>query len=303
MVKPHWPWDAPKEFYYMYDPAKIDMPKLVPDYLDENYVPRMLKKNYSWEKITEQMHRVYRARYYGSLTWLDSNVQRLLQTIDELGLADRTLVIYTTDHGDMAAEKGLWLKSLMFDASVRIPLVVRMPGVIIPGSKCDALLNHVDLFPTIAGLTGTAADLPADLTGKDRSQVLRGKAEGPKYTFSVHEVRGNRELPGQIMARSQQYKFIYYPHLEKEQDRCVLYDMNSDPEETTNLAARGEYAKVVAEHKQAIERFFAGLKEPPYPPKKMSEENADGNGKKGGKGNKGKKNGGGVNRFKRESNA
>lgn len=60
----------------------------------------------------------------------------------------------------------------MFDGSVRILLVVRMPGVVPAGKKCDALLNHVDLFPTIAGLVGAAGDLPKDLTGKDRSQVL-----------------------------------------------------------------------------------------------------------------------------------
>ena len=179
-------------------------------------------------------------------------------------------MVYSTDHGDMAGEKGMWLKSCMFDASVRVPLLIRMPGVVPAGKKCDALLNHVDLFPTIAGLTGTAADLPTNLTGKDRSQVLLGKAEGPRYTFSVHEVRKAPELPGQIMVRSQRWKFIWYPQAKEEKDKYVLYDMEGDPEETTNLAHRAEHAGVVAEHKQAIDGFVAGLKAPPYPPKKMA---------------------------------
>ncbi len=270
MVKPHWPWDAPNDFYHMYDPARIDYPKQIAGDLDDDWAPREIYQTWHWDRITEQMHRVYRARYYGSLSWLDSNVGRLLDTLDELKLADRTLVLYFTDHGDMASEKGCWLKSVMFDASARVPLIFRMPGVIPAGRKTSEIINHVDLFPTIASLAGAQSGLPSNLTGKDYSQCVLGKGRGRDISFSVHEVRKWDAPPQQTMARTDRWKFNWYPYAENERDRYVLYDMRNDPDEITNLAGRPEYKKVVSEHQEAVHSFLASLKKPPYDPVKMA---------------------------------
>ena len=270
-VKPHWPWDAPRDFYHMYDPAKIDFPKLIAGDLDDDWGPRKVYENWSWNKITERMHRIYRARYYGSLSWLDSNVGRLLAALDEMKLAERTLVVYTTDHGDMAGEKGMWLKSNMFDSSARLPLLFRMPGVVPAGKKSSELFNHVDLFPTLAGLAGAASGLPGNITGKDLSQAVLGKGKGRDITFSVHGVRAWNEPPQQVMARSPRWKFIWYAHAE-ERDRMVLYDMEKDPEEIANVASRPENKAVVAEHRKAVEGFLAGLKKPEHAPKQLGKQ-------------------------------
>jgi len=261
-VKPHWPWDAPNSFYHMYDPAKIDFPRQVRGDLDDDWAPRKIYDTWSWNKITEPMHRIYRARYYGSLSWLDSNIGGLLAAVDEMKLADRTLVVYTTDHGDMAGEKGSWLKSVMFDASARVPLLMRMPGVVPAGRKCAELINHVDLFPTFAGLAGADSGLPANMTGKDLSAAVLGRGKGRNISFSVHGVRAWNQPPQQVMARSQRWKFNWYPHAEQEAGQFVLYDMENDPEEITNVASRKEYAAVVREHRQAIDGFLASLKKP-----------------------------------------
>lgn len=273
-VKPHWPWDAPREYYHMYDPARIDFPKLIPGDLDDDWGPRKIYENWSWSEITERMHRVYRARYYGSLSWLDSNVGKLLNALGELKLADRTLVVYTTDHGDMAGEKGCWLKSNMFDSSARLPLLFRMPGVIAAGKQSAELFNHVDLFPTLAGMVGATSGLPGDLTGKDLSRAVLGTGKGRDITFSVHGVRSWNEPPQQVMARSARWKFILYPYAE-ERDRQVLYDMEKDPDEITNVASRAQYKTVVAEHRKAIDGFLAGLKKPLYEPRQQREEKKD----------------------------
>jgi choline-sulfatase len=269
-VKPHWPWDAPNDFYHMYDPAKIDFPKWVPGDLDDDWMPRTLYQRAQWSKVTEQMHRVYRARYYGSLSWLDHNVGKLLATLDDLKLADKTLVVYSTDHGDMAAEKGMWLKSVMFDASVRVPLIIRMPGVVPAGRKCSEIINHVDYFPTIAGLAGAGSDLPANQTGRNLAQVVLGKGKGREYSFSVHGVRAWNQPPQEVMARSERWKFIWYPHAPTERDTLVLYDMENDPDEITNLAYREQYEKVVAQHRAVTEKFLAGLKKHEYDPRQMT---------------------------------
>lgn len=271
-VKPHWPWDAPESFYHMYAPAKIDFPRLVPGDLEDDWAPRRNYEQWSWSRITEQMHRVYRARYYGSLSWLDHNIGQLLDALDQLKLAGRTLVVYTTDHGDMAGEKGMWLKSVMFDASARVPLLMRMPGVVPAGRQCAELINHVDFFPTIAGLAGVEAGLPENLTGRNFSAAALGRGQGRQFSFSVHGVRAWNQPPQQVMARSRRWKFNWYPHAEREADRFVLYDMENDPGEFTNVAGRKENAAVVREHRQAIEEFLASLKKPEYPPVELNRE-------------------------------
>jgi len=271
MVKPHWPWDAPNDFYHMYEPGRIDYPKQIKGDLDDDWAPRKVYEACSWNKITEQMHRVYRARYYGSLSWLDDNVGKLLHTIDELKLADRTLVVYFTDHGDMASEKGCWLKSVMFDASARIPLLFRMPGVIPAGKKSNEMINHVDLFPTIGGLTGDQYGLPSNLTGKDLSQAVLGRGSGRDISFSVHGVRAWNQPAQQTMARTDRWKFNWYPNA-PEGEQFVLYDMQNDPDEITNLAYRPESKSVVADHRHAIDQFMAGLKKHPYDPRPMKDK-------------------------------
>ncbi len=278
MVKPHWPWDAPNEFYHMYDPKKIDFPKLIPGDLDDDWYPRKTYENYSWNKITEEMHRVYRARYYGSLSWLDSNVGKLLNTLDELKLTEKTLVVYSTDHGDMAGEKGMWLKSCMFDASVRVPLLIRMPGVVPAGKKCSELLNHVDYLPTLAGLVGAASGLPANLSGRNFSKMATGNGKGRDITFSVHGIRAWNKPPTEVMARSRRWKYNWYPAA-PENEQHVLYDMENDPDEITNVAARPENKAVLAQHRDAVQGFLAGLKKPEYEPKPMGKGEGDGEGK------------------------
>jgi arylsulfatase A-like enzyme len=160
----------------------------------------------------------------------------------------------------------------MFDASARVPLLFRMPGVIPAGRKCNELINHVDLFPTLANLTGASSGLPSNLTGKNFAQAVLGKGKGRDISFSVHGVRAWNQPPQQVMARSDRWKFNWYPYAEQERDRYVLYDMRNDPDEITNLAGWPEHKSVVAEHKQAIDHFLASLKKYEYEPRPMQKE-------------------------------
>ena len=248
-IKPHWPWNSTEEYYNMYDPNMIDMPSLVPAKQDSVIYDKVF--SLGWNKITEEQNRLFRARYYGNISWMDSNIGIVLDELDRLGLSDNTLVIYSSDHGDMAANKGLWLKNLMYDDAARVPLVMRMHGVIPEGRVSKELINHVDYFPTIAALINTTTEIPEYVDGHDYSEVVKGNEEGPMYTFSIDGVRKDSE-PGQVMARSKQFKYIKYSSAND-----MLYDMINDPEETINLANSKEYAKIVQEHKEAITKFLA----------------------------------------------
>ncbi|CAG7613954.1 sulfatase [Paenibacillus allorhizosphaerae] len=268
-VQPHWYWNTSKEYYYMYDPESIDLPKTVPGELESNAVVYKMAEKAGWFHNTEEMHRLARARYYGSISWMDNNVNQLLDTLDELGLTENTLVVYFSDHGDMAGEKGLWLKNQMYDSSARVPLIIRMPGVVPAGEVNDKLINHVDLFPTLAGLTGTQEQMPNDISGVDLSGlIVGGESENAlvksrQFTFSIQGLKSADSVPMQVMARSDRWKFIQYAQ-EAPDQRYVLYDMNHDPEETRNLASEEQWRPVVHEHLNAIAEFLRGLRKPAY---------------------------------------
>jgi choline-sulfatase len=274
LTQPHWPWVLPREFYYLYDPATIDYEPYRPGELDHNIFALRRRQAFGWEQNSDEINRLARARYYGAISWVDHNVGRLLDTLDELGLAESTLVIYSTDHGDMASEKGLWLKSLLFDSAARVPLIMRQPGVIPAGAVNETLIGHVDYFPTIAGLVGTAGRLPERISGRDLSACIRSsatagadsapKAAGPRFTIAFDGVRRDGSGCSQIMARSQRYKLLRY-EVDDPSLRYVLYDMDEDPNETRNLAYDPVYAAVVREHEAAMDDFFARLKPPLFP--------------------------------------
>jgi len=147
-----------------------------------------------------------------------------------------------------------------------------MPGVLKPGTTNGVLVNHVDLFPTLAGLVGTEKDLPANLTGKNLTgSLLRGEP-GPEYTFSVYGIRSADEAPERVMARSQRWKLIRYDRYLNEGRGLVLYDMEKDPDEVVNLARDPQYKDIVAAHSAAMDRFLASLKKPDYPVVRMEKE-------------------------------
>jgi len=253
---PHWPWSSPKEFYYMYDPAKIDMPVLINGDLDDDPLAKKKYKKAKWDQLTPEQQRLFRTRYYASLSWVDYNIGELLKKLEQLGLSKKTLVVYTSDHGDMAGEKGLWLKNLMFDSAARVPCIIRMPGVVPVNRKNEALINHVDLFPTIAGLVGANSGLPK-MAGKNYAEVVKGKGSGSKYTFSMDQT--NAEGAQILMVRSTRWKYIL------ENKKQVLYDMEKDPNEINNLAQKTEYKSILREHKKALDDFLTSLKEPTDP--------------------------------------
>ncbi len=253
---PHYPFNVPEQFYYMYNPDLIEMPELIPNDLEDDPLAKERYLKYQWNEISEKQNRLYRARYLGGISYIDYNVGKLVEEIEKLGLTRKTMIIYTSDHGDMAAEKGLWLKNLMFDGAARVPFVIKMPGVVPADVKNNNLFNHVDIFPTIAGLLNLEEGLP-NMAGKNYADVIKGMQEGPEYTFTTDL---NYAAGGRIMmARSAQYKFIV------EYSDYILYDMKNDPNEITNLANNPEYFEILGKHKEALSNFLEKLKEPSDP--------------------------------------
>lgn len=264
LVKPHYPWVSPAEYYYKYSPQQIDMPKQHPTGLEQNYMGMKRITETGWDRNTQDQIRLCRARYYGNVSWMDSHLGQILDTLDQLDLSKKTLVLYFSDHGEMAGEKGLWLKALLYESAVRVPMIVRMPGVVPAGVKNDQFISHVDLFPTLAALVGAEADLPDTITGTDRSGSILRDEEGSAYVFSMEGLTPDWDAPPeQFMVCSKRWKLLRF-QVDDPSKQFVLYDLENDPEEIVNLAYEQDYQQIVRSHLEAGERFFAGLRKPPY---------------------------------------
>ncbi|MFB6218624.1 MAG: sulfatase [Halobacteriaceae archaeon] len=151
---PHTPFEAPEEYSDMYDPGELELRENVPADLDTPELRRDL------------------AEYYALCTSLDDQLQRLLDALDEQGVADDTLVVFTSDHGEQLGSQGRQRKGYPFEESVHVPLVARHPGELPAGRRTDGLLSLVDLLPTL--LSFADAPVPDGVHGEDRTALLRG---------------------------------------------------------------------------------------------------------------------------------
>ena len=263
---PHYPWRLPDEHYYRYDPATMTLPENIPGDLDDCRIGAHWVEELGWDGMTEEQTRLCLALYMGAVSWIDTLVGELLKVLEELGLVNSTAVVYTSDHGDMLGEKGLWLKSCFFDGAVRKPLIVRAPGHIPSGTRSDALLSELDLWPTLAGLI--QADVGLDgLTGQDHSGVLLGEREtGRDVVFSMYGISERETYPWLMMARDERYKLVRYRTWTWDETAYELYDLALDPTEIENIHEDPSLAERKASLSAAMDACLAGMRSPTFTP-------------------------------------
>ncbi|MHC4399908.1 MAG: sulfatase-like hydrolase/transferase [Planctomycetota bacterium] len=237
---PHDLWVVPEPYYSMVDRAKVELPGSfdVPEW-DRRGPSKRLGDIMGPEGIRE-----YAAIYHGMVKYIDDQLGRILKRLDELSLADNTLVIFTTDHGDMVGAHGCIGKSIFsfYDDLVRIPLLMRLPGVIEPGTVVMDPVSQIDFMPTILDYLGLP--VPEGIHGRS----MRPLAEGREVAWRDHAFC-QRASQGRML-RTERTKFFYRP-----KPRCVaLYDLENDPHEDRNLAAEAAGAQEVRRmHERLIE--------------------------------------------------
>ena len=191
-------------------------------------------------------------RYFGMVKCIDDNVGKILAALESAGLSDSTIVVFTSDHGDMCGEHGLTNKGVPFEASARIPFVISYPGIIKPGTVIHEALATVDFKPTVLGLLGISPDNRDE--GRDASALLRtGKppANWQDMTFS-------RNAGGQwLMAVSSRCKFIVYADADP-----ALFDLERDPFEMHNLFSTPAMRETVREMARSLTGYAKRYKEP-----------------------------------------
>ena len=199
-----------------------------------------------FDSNTEAGARKLRAQYMGLVTLVDHAVGEILRTLDDCGLAENTIVVFTSDHGEMLGDHFLVTKGVMYEGAIRIPLLMRVPGLGRAQRVLPGCFGQVDLVPTLLELMG--AEAPVDLHGRSRAYVIRGEAtleendvivewngsdgrDRPVPPFSDADEKTKRILAGPwrtILARDG-WKLNLSP-----EDQCELYDLNSDPCELEN---------------------------------------------------------------------
>ena len=229
---PHDPWEVPQRYWDRYDAAAIPPPAVGPIPLEQaDPHSRRLRAMSGVDAagLSEEQVRDARHGYLASVSFVDERIGRVLAALAESGLEERTVVVFTADHGEMLGERGLWFKMAFFEGSARVPLLVRLPGSVRAASRVARPVSLLDLMPTLLALAGV--EVPDGLDGTSLAGLLDGSGRGgPDEVVAEYLAEGVRDPA--VMIRRGEHKYI----------RCgtdpeLLYDLASDPRELNDLSA------------------------------------------------------------------
>ncbi|MHC4177179.1 MAG: sulfatase-like hydrolase/transferase [Planctomycetota bacterium] len=234
-LAPHFPLIVPQAFWDAYK-GRVAMPEIPPGHLDAlplNY--KHLRAGFQIEAVPPEIVRKGRELYYGLTQWFDRQVGKVLDTLADGQVADNTVVVYTTDHGENMGEHGLWWKNCMYEHAARIPLIVSWPQRWTPWQRRSEACSMVDLVQTIAELGG--GTVPDDWNGDSMCDWMDDAGSGWKDR-AVSEYYAHNIASGYAMLRATRYKYVYHTRMDANHGpQRELYDLAADPGEFTNVAA------------------------------------------------------------------
>lgn len=249
-VRPHVPFVAPQRYFQPFLPYEaLQLPeKLANDWDD---IPRA-GINYKTSlnmKMDVRRQKKALGGYYASVAYMDAQVGKVIAALRDAGIEDRTIVIFTSDHGYHLGEHDFWAKVSLRDESAAVPLIICVPGK--TPAVCDSLVELLDLFPTTANLCGL--DVPSRLQGKDISRVFDApNATVREAAFSVAPMRNG------FLLREDRWAFIQYQ--EDASEGIELFDTVQDPEQFFNLADAPEQTARVARFKQLLAQKLSSVR-------------------------------------------
>lgn len=255
-LEPHMPFTGPLNEEHA--PEEVPLPPNFSDPLEENEPLRYrllqasYKKQYPDEKAVHALIR----KYWGLVTQVDRSVGAILDTLERLGLADNTIVVYTSDHGDMMGSHHLVAKTVMYEESTRIPWLIRMPGQR-KQQVIESPVSQIDLVPTLLDLM--AGDAALSLPGKSLASAIRDDKPAVDPVFIEWNPGAGFQAPKEVdFASPEEIKRVAKEHTRSvvspdgwklclsDLDKCQLFNLRSDPYETTNLFDSGEHQDVIA---------------------------------------------------------
>lgn len=253
-ARPHSPYDAPPYYFDLYD-RREDLPRAaVGEWAAAGDVPGEAADPNAWRsrRSEREIHRA-RAGYYGNINHIDHQIGRLTKYLRQEGLDADTLVVFTSDHGDMLGDHHLWRKTYGYEGSAHVPLIVRLPAAMRDGARrqSEAPVCLQDIMPTILDACGVPA--PATVDGHSLLPLIRGTA-GRVREF-VHGEHSMCYHPSQEMQylTDGRWKYLWFPRTGSEQ----LFDLASDPYECHCLAADARHAATLAQWRERLVRILA----------------------------------------------
>lgn len=239
MTHPHDPYAIPRKYWDMYEGIDIPLPRveIAPDARDPHSARLRAVSAMDDTPVGTAQILAARRAYFGAISFVDEQIGQVLDTLDETGLADNTVVIVCTDHGDMLGERGLWYKMTFFEGAAHIPVLVSAPGRFAP-RVVDQNVSLLDLLPTCVDLAGLAPTFAAPVDGHSLMPWLIGEQGADEV---IGEYLGEGAVAPIVMIRRGPYKFIHCPV-----DPDQLYDVSADRDELVNLATDPAHAAQVA---------------------------------------------------------
>ena len=233
--KPHLPFNAPKKYWDLYDPKEIDLSDVDPvarrgGEFFGSYGISPDEIDHDEAKLREAIH-----GYFAAVSYIDAQVGQVLHALDDLGLADNTIVVLWGDHGYHLGELGYWAKHTLHEQAMRSAFIVRTPDMLQPGQATDAIIGSVDIYPTLVELAGLP--LPGHLDGRSFTELLSDPSADP-VGFAAGFWRNNHSL------RTDQHRLI------TKGKNPRLFDHSQDP---------GEHHNIAANEPETVERLQAEL--------------------------------------------
>ena len=236
-IHPHDPYACRKKYWDLYEEVDIAMPSVPRPARDDNDPHNLrLEKVIALDAVDVSDEEIINARraYYANISYIDDWIGKLCETLDECGMSDNTTIVFTSDHGDMLGEFGLWYKMSFREWSCRIPMIVHQPGRF-AARNVEQPVAQVDVLPTLLDLAHefTGADIPEaldPLSGRSLLPLCKGD-DSNDPNACVSEFLGEGTGAPMLMIRRGQYKFISCMT-----DPDQLFDLRADPNEVNNLA-------------------------------------------------------------------
>ena len=252
-TNPHDPWELPRAWWDRYDPDAIEPPAVAPIPFERaDPHSRRLRTMCGVDDAGLTVEQVRRARhgYFAAISYVDERIGQVLRALRESGLEERTIVLFTSDHGEMLGERGLWYKMAFFEQSARIPLIVRMPAGsrARPGARVAEPVSLLDVAPTLLELVGLAAGAEAaGMDGTSLAPLVGGSGEGGREPVVAEYLAEGTTAPA-VMIRRGAHKYVACPG-----DPEMLFDLAADPHERENVAATPAGAELCARMRAEVE--------------------------------------------------
>jgi iduronate 2-sulfatase len=246
--RPHTPYVAPKKWFDLYPTDQVALASLSDDDRARVPKPAYASAKAEQDKISDDVRRQAIQAYHGTVSFMDAQVGRVLDALDRLGLAESTVIVFTSDHGYHLGDHGLWQKQSLFERSARVPLIIAAPRAKANGHVAPAPVEMLDIYPTLADLAGLKA--PDYLDGASLRSTLDDAAKSVKTAAFTQVRRGNNGDGYSV--RSGRWRYTAWTNASGASLGDQLFDEEADPAETRNLANDPAHAATVHQLKALL---------------------------------------------------